>query len=546
MLTQDDSPQRELKQRIEDDVLIKSSPETSILTGGQEGPWLFDFRARLLEPHFLKLVADLFWEKYQNEYPFQVGGLESASLPIIAAIVLRGLDRGMPVNGFYIRKSRKPKGLQKIIEGTLTDEPIVLVDDLINSGGTFLKQIEVLAKENKRVKNIFALVRFRDMETYTFATSRGISIFSPFTLADFGLAMDKKSPPPDSQAFEVLWGVRSPKPNYSIRAPKSAPALDDDKVYVGSDDGSMRAFLQEDGREVWVHSIFTMSGDGKTVLSSPAVYKDTVYFGAYDGNFYALDAQTGEKKWIYMEADWVGSSPAVADDLDLVFIGLEFGLWKKKGGIVALDAKTGVSRWEYAVMPDFTHGSPAYSRTCNAVVIGSNDGVLYCFRATDGKLLWTYKTGGEIKGTPMFDDNKSRVYVGSYDGNMYCIDVNKGSPVYVFETKSAICSAPLVYDGHVYFGSTDKSVYCVRADTGEKKWVFTAGGRVMASPEIINSRLYIGCNDGRLYELDLETGKNTAFYQTTERITNKIAYNAQTKKFFLPTYANELYCLIRK
>jgi outer membrane protein assembly factor BamB/orotate phosphoribosyltransferase len=546
MLTHDNPFRMELKQRIEDGVLIKSLPGTPILANsGQEGPWLFDFRAQLLEPRFLKLVADLFWEKYRNEYPFQVGGLESASLPLIAAIILRGLDQGMPINGFYIRKSRKPKGLQKVIEGTLTDEPVILVDDLINSGGTFLKQIEVLAKENKRVKNIFALVRFRGMETYTFATSRGISIFSPFTLADFGLAMDKKSPPPDPQAFEVLWGVRSPKPNYSIRAPKSAPALDADRVYVGGDDGSMRAFRQEDGHEVWVHSVFSMGGDGKTVLSSPAIHKDTVYFGAYDGNFYALDAQTGKKRWIYMEADWIGSSPAIAGDLGLVFIGLEFGLWKKKGGVVALDAKTGISRWEYTVMPEFTHGSPAYSQACNAVAVGSNDGVLYCFRATDGKPLWTYKTGGEIKGAPVFDD-KGRVYVGSYDGNMYCIDVSKGTLVYIFETKSAICSAPLVYGGHVYLGSTDKNIYCMRADTGEGKWVFTAGGRVMASPEIIENRLYIGCNDGRLYELDLETGGNTAFYQTTERITNKIAYNKQTKRFFLPTYANELYCLIRK
>ncbi|MEK7553134.1 MAG: PQQ-binding-like beta-propeller repeat protein, partial [Patescibacteria group bacterium] len=78
---------------------------------------------------------------------------------------------------------------------------------------------------------------------------------------------------------------------------------------------------------------------------------------------------------------------------------------------------------------------------------------------------------------------------------------------------------------------------------GELNWRFSANGRFLASPVIIEDKIYIGATDGKLYEINIQTGKMTDFFQATERITNKIAYNAKTKRFFLPTYANEIYCL---
>ncbi|MDP2655489.1 MAG: hypothetical protein Q8P17_03070 [bacterium] len=46
-----------------------------------------------------------------------------------------------------------------------------------------------------------------------------------------------------------------------------------------------------------------------------------------------------------------------------------------------------------------------------------------------------------------------------------------------------------------------------------------------------------------MYELDPETGKETAFFQAVERITAAATYNPKTKRFFVPTFANEIYCL---
>jgi outer membrane protein assembly factor BamB len=477
---------------------------------------------------------------------FKWGGLETASIAIITAIVMKGHQRGTPVAGFYIRKSRKIIGLQKIIEGEVNDHPVILVDDLINSGNTFLKQLEVLKREHKKVIDIFTLVRFRDLAEYTFARKENIVITAPFTLADFGIKSATQAQLPRHDIFNFEWMHQSPRPNYFYRVPKSSPILDGDKVYFGSDDGVMRALDQATGKEQWKFRIYGLGSQGKTIFSSPALHDGMLYFGAYDGNFYALDAQSGKKKWIYMDADWIGASPTVAPDLGLVYIGLEYGLWKKHGGIVALNHRTGEKAWEYIDMPSLTHGSPAYSKKFNAVAIGSNNGVLYFFRATDGKLLWQFQTQGDIKYIPTFDETRGYILFGSLDMNMYILDVTDGKLIYTHHAETGIYSQPLVWNDRAYVVSTDKRIYCINLKTLTPEWNFLANGRLFASPVIAEDKLYVGSNDGRLYEIDPLTGKNSGFFQTTERIMNKIAYNPETKRFFVLTYANELYCLTRR
>jgi len=63
---------------------------------------------------------------------------------------------------------------------------------------------------------------------------------------------------------------------------------------------------------------------------------------------------------------------------------------------------------------------------------------------------------------------------------------------------------------------------------------------------MIEGNVFFGANDGGFYEISSETGKLAGLFQTTERITNKAVYNATTKKFFVLTYANEIYCLSKR
>ena len=116
----------------------------------------------------------------------------------------------------------------------------------------------------------------------------------------------------------------------------------------------------------------------------------------------------------------------------------------------------------------------------------------------------------------------------------------------VFELGASIYSSPLVVGDTVYIASLDKQVYAIDLDTGRDRWLYETGGRIFSSPAHFEASLWVGSNDGRLHELDPETGKLRSFFQATERIVNAPAYNPRTRRFFVPTFANEIYCLERK
>lgn len=528
----------ELKEAIRT-YAYKSASETLIIGPDEErrDAWLFDFRALLLQPTWLNTYAELFWAQYQHKYPFQVCGMETAAISLVAAIVMKGVERGTPVNGLFVRKSRKRTGLLKQIEGTPTNEPVILVDDLINTGGTFKKQLAVLQDANLSVIDIFVMLSFKEPRTYQDFTAKNIEVYSVFSLKDFNAAF---LPSPDlSQEMEPLWKFSAPNPSYNIVVQKSAPVIDGEKIYFGSDAGIFYALEQTTGEVAWTHNIGKFP-DGKGILSSPALYNNIIYFGAYDGNVYALNTDTGTQQWVYSEADWVGSSPAIASEHNLLLIGLEFGLWGKRGGIVALDLSTGNVMWQHRT-PALTHGSPLYIPQEDMVVIGSNDAVLYAYEARTGKELWQYGTVGEVKSSPTYDAESRLIFFGTLGGRMYAVSP-QGTPIYSKEI-GPVYSTPKVQNSTVYVASLDKTIYAFEASTGQKKWERQTNGRIFASPLMIGNSLWIGSNDGRLYEIDIQNGKIKKFFQTSERIVNKIAYNTSKGMLFLPTQANEIYCL---
>ncbi len=531
-----------LKNLIKEKGLVFASQRKIVSPNGQDGAWLFDLRAIFLDPEGITLATDVFWNLFEKEYPFQVGGQELAAVPLVSAIVLHSQRIKKPVNGFIIRKSRKPTGLQNIIEGKINSEKIVLVDDLINSGATALKQI--LAIKNyagQKIDKFFTFINFRGEKNSQLLKQKGVQLVSLFDLKDFNLSLPENKENLGPEQFKNLWHFQTPNPSFFYRVPKSAPCLDEKKIYFGADNGYFFALNQDDGSEAWKFKV-GYPADGKSIFSSPAIYKNIVYFGSYDGNVYALDKDSGELRWKNWDADYIGSSPALAPELKLLFIGLEFGFFKKRGGLVALDISSGKRIWSLET-ENFVHCSPAYCPEKKLVAVGDNDGWVYLFDAKKGTLKWKFQAGGAVKASLAFDLKRNLLLFGSFDKNLYALDLDSGEEKGKYETKEVIFSTPVVKDDNVYISSLDKNLYSINLNTGRLNWRFTAGGRIFATPEIIEYKIFVGATDGKLYEIDIKTGKAVASFQATERITNKIAYNQKTKRFFLPTYANELYCL---
>ncbi len=505
--------------------------------------WVMDFKKVSLDANFLNLFTREFERLILPGYKagVQVAGMESGALPLLAALRLAYPEK--IVNSFYIRKSRKKKDLAKQIEGVVMEGvPIILVDDVLNSGSTFLKQIKILQEVNVSVAGIFSIIRFRDVEVYTQLFGGATGIVSVFELNDFSKTLGLKNLSGDTLAtphecYRPVWKVVTGKPNLLAVLPKSAPVVDVKKVYVGSDEGEMVAVSKETGDKVWGFSTFLKTKKG--IYSSPLLFEDRVYFGAYDGNIYCLSAVDGSLVWVSFEGDFVGSSPALSEQHGLVFVGLEFGLFNRRGGLVAIDARSGKTVWIDRSISGFVHSSPAYSKKHDVVLCGSNNGSLYAWVAKTGKRIWEFKTGADIKMAPVISDDGDIVVLGSLDGGVYCLRVADGQLLYHFKAAAGFFAAPAIAGDVVIAGSLDKCIYAHDLKAKKMLWQYETAGRIFASPVVKDGKVFIGSNDGCLYGITITTGQVETKIQLTERIVNAVAIDGDD--IYIATQACELY-----
>lgn len=503
--------------------------------------WIFDFRRVTLTPDFLNLYVSTFFEKFANKN-IQVCGLESASISLISAIILESSKKDINLNGFFIRKSKKKHDLYKDIEGVPNSNPIVIVDDILNTGTSILKQIKVLKENNLKVDTVFTILRFRDLDFYDFLSKENIKIVSLFELNDFKEELNiqnlkvKENLKP--LQYKIEWKASFGKTAWKHVITKSQPVLNKGKLYFGTDSGLFYCIDAETGKTIWDYKVW-FGSDEKMIFSSPIVYDGKVFFGAYDGNFYCLDANTGKKIWVYSDCDWVGSSPCVSIKNNFVYIGLEYGLWKKRGGVAALDINTGKEKWK-DIHESLTHCSPFVTDKNNLLFCGSNDGIVRIYNSISGDKLKEIITDGDIKMSFSENEEGTMVSFGSFDSFVYFVNTKSLEVVDKFKTFEPIYSNQVWEKEFVYITSLDKRLY--KYDVKNKKlvWEFLTGARVFSSPILYGEFVYIGSNDGRMYRINKETGKITGYIQLSERIVNSPVF-LDEKNYFVKTFANEIY-----
>ena len=245
---------------------------------------------------------------------------------------------------------------------------------------------------------------------------------------------------------------------------------------------------------------------------------------------------TNNVLWAFHVEDGIhDSSPAIVDNK--VYFSNVFG------NIFCLDSDTGVEVWNKTTPLIIFDSSPAVD---NGKVYFAgyyfDDGCIYCFNATDGEIIWSYKILGSFKASPVVYDGK--VFIGALDpepGCMYCLDADTGEEIWVSQTIDNPGSAAICCD-RVFFGADDFNVYCLDAYNGTVIWKYKTGGEY--SPyihvAIYDDKLYAGGTDG-LYCLDIEDGDLVWKYPTIDKIltTPCTAYGFV---YFAPV-DDKIYCL---
>ena len=122
-----------------------------------------------------------------GQWPDAVGGMAIGADPITAAIITLAGQRGLPICGFMVRKEAKGHGTGRQVEGPVEPgQSVVIVEDVITSGGSALKAAEAAEAFGLKVTRVIGIIDRLAGGAQAFA-DRGIELRTLLTIRDFGI-----------------------------------------------------------------------------------------------------------------------------------------------------------------------------------------------------------------------------------------------------------------------------------------------------------------------------------------------------------------------
>lgn len=158
------------------------------LASGRRSTYYLDGKQVTLDPAGARLVAEGILDLLAgHSMPAAVGGMSIGADPITAAVVTMSDLRGTPLRGFMVRKQPKGHGTQQYIEGPVRPgEEVVILEDVVTTGGSSLEAIGRVEQFGMKVQRIVAVVDRMEGGAEAFA-QRGYQLSSLLTISDFGI-----------------------------------------------------------------------------------------------------------------------------------------------------------------------------------------------------------------------------------------------------------------------------------------------------------------------------------------------------------------------
>jgi len=394
------------------------------------------------------------------------------------------------------------------------------------------------------------------------------------------LTTDKEIMAIDADTCQQKWRVREEGPSLALRVNRGAAYLDG-RVFRGTGEGNVLAYDATTGKKLWSTHIAEPSR-AESVPAAPIAWNGLVFIGTAGGDrygvkgrMYALDAKTGmivwetytvptdapqpgnEKMQALAKASWgntsnvpiTGGGTWTSYTLDpergLLYIsvgnpGPDFTNDVRTGqnlytnAILILDAKTGIYRHHYSVVPADFHdwdlaAAPVLVTTKGGrrlVAAAPKDGVLYAYDLTTDKRLFETPittrenvetplstaathfcpgaTGGSEWNGPAYSPDSNLIYDGTVD---WCVTVTLDASELAKKPGQSWTGAQLADQ----FGKKDLNwsgwVTATDADTGRVKWRFHATAPVVSGITPTRGGLvFAGDMDKHAYAFDADSG----------------------------------------
>jgi hypothetical protein len=169
------------------------------------------------------------------------------------------------------------------------------------------------------------------------------------------------------------------------------------------------------------------------------VYQDKVFVGTQQGTMYCFNAKTGEVLWKYPGDGSIQHSAACGDN-KVFFTSLD-------GYVYALHAESGQLAWKTATDAAFTV-APCLSD--DLVLVGNRRGTFFALRQSIGAIAWQKKMDAPVLNSAAYHDGV--VYFGTEDMHMNALDATNGEKKWVSDKLYGMTFKdyhPVIHKGYV-------------------------------------------------------------------------------------------------
>ena len=169
--------------------IYRFSEEPFQLASGGQSQHYFNCKAITMHAARLKLLAEAIRDEVLPaaglSVPAAAGGLTLGADPIAFALSRAYLDQGQDMRPVVVRKEAKGHGTGRQIEGLLEGvREVLLLDDVITTGGSSLKAVHALRQAGYQVRHCVCIVDRQEGGQANLA-SEGIELLPLFKKDDF-------------------------------------------------------------------------------------------------------------------------------------------------------------------------------------------------------------------------------------------------------------------------------------------------------------------------------------------------------------------------
>ncbi len=156
-----------------------------VLTSGRRSDFYFNGKQVTLEGRGLYLASLLILERCRELRIDAIGGLTLGADPIAAGVAALSGQHD-PLRAFIVRKEAKAHGTGRLIEGPSRrqGDRIMVVDDVITTGGSLLQAVDALRDEPVEIVEVLAIVD-REEGGRQAIEARGLRVHALFARSEF-------------------------------------------------------------------------------------------------------------------------------------------------------------------------------------------------------------------------------------------------------------------------------------------------------------------------------------------------------------------------